>query len=83
MTTKEKRIYHTIKLKSEELLNRADEWLFARTSTYQTTFRGLSQYNLPGAIIKSSLKSKKIYFVSPNKETINFLEKRLKEGIKN
>ena len=78
---KEKRFYRTIKLKSEELFNRADGWLFARTSTYQTTNTGLAQYKLPGVIIRSSLKSKNIYFVSQNIDTINFLEKRLKEDI--
>ena len=54
----EKRIYYRIKLKSEELFNRADAWLFAGTSTYQTTSRGLSQYKFSGAIIKSSPKSR-------------------------
>lgn len=78
---KEKRIYHRIGLKSEELFNRAERWLLAGTSTYQFTRNGFNQYSFPGAIIKSSPRSKNVYIVSKNKGTINFLERRLKNYV--
>ncbi len=80
MTTKE--IYHKIKLKSEELFNRAEEWLLSNTSTYQFTSRGLPQYSVGGdVIVKSSPKSKSVYIISSDNRIINHLEKRLNEAI--
>jgi hypothetical protein len=77
-----KKIYHRIKLKSEELFNRAEEWLLSNTSTYQFTSRGLAQYSIGGGVIvKSSPRSKSVYIISADNGIVNHLEKRLNEAI--
>ncbi len=71
MTTK------TIKLKTEERFDLIEEWLLNSTSTYQINSKGFAQYNLPRARILSDAKEKKIYLTG-NKNTIDFLEERIR-----